>query len=172
VKWDGKDDPENPFNWPDSKKWLCTIMFSLFTLLSPMSSTMVIPALDTISQDLNIPEGVQLTMVMSIFLLGYSLGPFILGPLSETYGRVKVLQGANLFYLVFNIGCAVAQSKNEILVFRFLSGIGGAAPQAVSNSPSLQHILIGLDVACNQSSSRAVALFFCWLKHYRSATAI
>jgi MFS family permease len=98
---------------------------------------MVVPALPEISQALNIPDGIQETLVMSIFLLGYAMGPFVLGPLSETYGRVRVLQLANLWYLTFNTACPFARTKNQILAFRFLSGMGGAAPQAVSIVTSL-----------------------------------
>ena len=68
---------------------------------------------------------------MSIFLLGYAQGPFVLAPLSEMFGRVPVLQYANLIYLAFNTACGFAKSRDQLLAFRFLSGIGGSAPQAV-----------------------------------------
>lgn len=71
---------------------------------------------------------------MSIFLLGFAQGPFVLAPLSEVFGRVKVLQYANLIYLVFNTVGGFSQSRGQLLAFRFVSGLGGAAPQAVSNN--------------------------------------
>lgn len=94
---------------------------------------MVTPALDHISSDLSIPEEESFTqvLIMSIFLLGYAQGPFVLAPLSEIYGRVGVLQYANLIYLAFNTACGFAQTRDQMLVFRLLSGIGGSAPQAV-----------------------------------------
>ena len=57
--------------------------------------------------------------------------PLFLGPLSEIYGRVPVLQLANLLYLDFNIGCGVCKNKGELIAFRFLSGLGGSAPLAL-----------------------------------------
>lgn len=33
VGWDGPDDPENPKNWPNRKKWAMTWVVSLFTLM-------------------------------------------------------------------------------------------------------------------------------------------
>lgn len=95
---------------------------------------MVTPALEDIGDQFGIPSGFMQQLVMSIFLLGYAQGPFVLAPLSEIFGRVTVLQYANLIYLVFNTACGFAQSKTQILVFRFLSGIGGSAPQAVRSS--------------------------------------
>jgi MFS family permease len=54
-----------------------------------------------------------------------------LGPLSEIYGRVLVLQTANLFYLFFNLGCGLAQTSGQEIAFRFLAGLGGSAPLAL-----------------------------------------
>lgn len=92
---------------------------------------MVAPALSTIANDFNIKSGIEQYLVMSIFLLAYAVGPFVLAPLSEIRGRVTVLQSANLVYLIFNTVCGFAQSKEQILAFRFLSGLGASAPQAV-----------------------------------------
>ncbi|KAF8215128.1 major facilitator superfamily domain-containing protein [Mycena galopus ATCC 62051] len=54
-----------------------------------------------------------------------------LGPLSEIFGRNRVIQGANLWYLVWNLACGFAQNISELLVFRFLAGLGGSAPLAI-----------------------------------------
>jgi len=92
---------------------------------------MITPALPVIADEFDIPEGFMRQLVMTIFLLGYAQGPFVLAPLSEIFGRVTVLQYANLIYLLFNTMCGFAQTQNQMLAFRFLSGLGGAAPQAV-----------------------------------------
>ena len=63
--------------------------------------------------------------------LAYAVGLFIIGPLSEVFGRVIILQSANLFYLVFNTACGFAKSKQQMMAIRFLSGLGGSAPQAI-----------------------------------------
>jgi len=131
ITFDGPNDPCNPLNWSNKRKWVATILVSLFTFLSPFSSTMITPALPVIGDCFDIPEGFERQLVMSIFLLGYAQGPFVLAPLSEIFGRVTVLQYANLVYLLFNTCCGFAQTKEQMLAFRFLSGLGGAAPQAV-----------------------------------------
>ncbi|KAK2745313.1 hypothetical protein FQN55_006217 [Onygenales sp. PD_40] len=131
VTWSGPDDPENPLNWTRRAKWVAIIIVSSFTFISPVSSTMVAPALDVVAKELNITSSMEQVLVMSIFLLAYAIGPFLLGPLSEIFGRVTVLQLANLFFLVFNTACGFSKNKTQILTFRFLSGIGGSAPQAL-----------------------------------------
>lgn len=131
VNWNGPDDPDNPKNWPNKKKWAATVTVSLFTFISPVSSSMVAPALSSIAADFNITDQVLSQLTLSIFVLAYAVGPLILGPLSEVYGRVIVLQLANLVFLVFNIGCAVSQNKVQMIVCRFFAGLGGSAPLAV-----------------------------------------
>lgn len=131
VQWDGPDDPDNPKNWPNKKKWAATVTVSLFTFISPVSSSMVAPALSSIAADFNITDEVLSQLTLSIFVLAYAVGPLIFGPLSEVYGRVIVLQLANLFFLVFNVGCAVSQNKVQMIVCRFFAGLGGSAPLAV-----------------------------------------
>lgn len=92
---------------------------------------MVAPALTTIAKQFNITNEVEESLTLSVFVLAYAVGPLFLGPLSEMYGRVIVLQLANLFYLFFNLGCGLAQTKGQMIAFRFLAGLGGSAPLAI-----------------------------------------
>ena len=91
----------------------------------------VAPALSSITVEFGITNEVESQLVLSIFILAYAIGPLFLGPLSEMYGRVPVIQIANLWYLVFNIACSVSKSKGEMIAFSFLSGLGGSAPLAL-----------------------------------------
>ncbi|GAD99296.1 MFS multidrug transporter [Paecilomyces variotii No. 5] len=131
VTWEGPDDPENPKNWSMKRKWAATFVVSCFTFISPVSSSMVAPALGTIAAEFNVKNEVESQLMLSVFILAYAVGPLFLGPLSEMFGRVKVLQLANLFYLAFNIACGVCTSKGQLIAFRFLSGLGGSVPLAV-----------------------------------------
>jgi Major Facilitator Superfamily len=135
VTWKGDDDPLNPLNWSKRKKWLSTILVSSFTFISPIASTMVAPALEDIADEFGISTSIEKVLIMSIFLLAYAVGPFVIGPLSEVFGRVVVLQSANMVFLLFNFVCGFAKTKEQMMAFRFLSGLGGSAPQAVWQSP-------------------------------------
>ena len=91
---------------------------------------MVAPALESIAKEFHITNAVVQQMVLSVFVLAYAVGPLVLGPLSEVFGRVPVLQLANLFYLVFNTACGASKNKGQMIAFRFLAGVGGSAPLA------------------------------------------
>src|ERR1700692_3528200 len=92
---------------------------------------MVAPALTAIAREFNITNKVEQSLTLSIFILAFAIGPLFLGPLSEMYGRVIVLQTSNILYLFFNLGCGIAQTKAQMIIFRFLSGLGSSAPLAI-----------------------------------------
>lgn len=134
VTWSSDTDPANPRNWPKKRKWTATFLVSCYTFISPVSSTMLAPALPVLADELKTRSDIETYFLMSIFLLAYAIGPFVLAPLSEMYGRVVVLQSANLVFLVFNTVAGFSTNKDMMLATRFLSGLGGSAPQAVSLS--------------------------------------
>jgi multidrug resistance protein len=92
---------------------------------------MVAPALSTISKQFGVTNEVEASLMLSIFVLAYAIGPLFLGPASEMYGRVIVLQTSNLLYFFFNLGCGLARTKVQMIIFRFLAGLGGSAPLAL-----------------------------------------
>jgi hypothetical protein len=75
VTWTGPDDPENPKNWTFSRKWLIVFIVSTFTLISPLSSSMVAPSLTAIGDELGVSAGTEQAIVLSIFVLAYAVGP-------------------------------------------------------------------------------------------------
>ncbi|KAI1082713.1 hypothetical protein F5B20DRAFT_530004 [Whalleya microplaca] len=56
VTWLGPGDPRNPRNWALSRKWTVVFIVSTFTLISPVSSSMVAPSLTAIGEELDIPQ--------------------------------------------------------------------------------------------------------------------
>jgi MFS family permease len=66
------------------------------------------------------------SMTVSIYVLGYVVGPMFLAALSEIYGRRPVLTVSNVFFCFWQIGCALAPNVSSLIVFRFFSGVGGA----------------------------------------------
>ena len=125
ITWDGPHDPANPKNWSFGNKWRATCMVSAFTFISPISTSMTAPALSTVGRDLNITQPFVQSLTLSIFVLAYAFGPFLVAPLAEIYGRRRVLQLFNLIFLIFNTLCGFAQNASQIIACRFLAGFGG-----------------------------------------------
>lgn len=90
-------------------------------------------AVEAISAHFAITNHVHLTLLNSLYMVGYVLGPLLFGPLSEYIGRRPVLIGTYLGYLVFMLACSSAPTFPVLLVFRLLCGINAAAPTTVIN---------------------------------------
>lgn len=88
-------------------------------------------AIDVLGKAFNVSNQQQLTLPVAVFLVGYIFGPIIFGPLSETYGRRVALLSSFFVYTVSILACALAPNWPAFLVFRFISGVGAAAPPAV-----------------------------------------
>jgi MFS family permease len=86
--------------------------------VSPVSSSMVAPAFSRIKSDLSINSDFEIQMVLSIFILASAVGPLIISPLSEVYGRRPVLHTTCLIYLIFNLACPFAKTKAQLMTFR------------------------------------------------------
>jgi MFS family permease len=126
VGWESQDDPAMPLNFPTRKKWMIVGLLSAITLLTPFASSILAPGIGNVNREFGNTNQIVGTMTVSIYLLGYVIGPLFLAPLSELYGRRPVLGASNAFFCAWQIGCALAPSIESLIVFRFFSGIGGA----------------------------------------------
>lgn len=126
VGWDSQDDPDMPLNFASSKKWTLVALLSTITLVTPFASSILSPGIGSLMEEFGEDDQIIGSMTVSIYLLGYVIGPMFLAPLSEIYGRRPVLSAANIFFCCWQIGCALAPNINTLIVFRFFSGVGGS----------------------------------------------
>ncbi|KAE8353419.1 major facilitator superfamily domain-containing protein [Aspergillus coremiiformis] len=133
VGWDGPDDPANPFNWSTSKKVSQLVFMSVNTFVTPLASSMFAPGIQYVMEDFHSTDQMLGTFVVSIYVLGYMLGPLLIAPLSEIYGRVRLYHACNMVFLLFTVTCAVAQSLPQLIVFRLFAGIAGVCPITIGS---------------------------------------
>ncbi|KFA70193.1 hypothetical protein S40285_04418 [Stachybotrys chlorohalonatus IBT 40285] len=132
VEW-CEGDPGHPQNWKRSRKWIAIALVSAYTFMSPVASSILAPSLQQIGEDLSIHDDSERSLCLSIFVLGFAFGPLLFAPISEMYGRNITLQCSNVAFFIFNCACGFAQTKEQLLVFRFFGGIGGSAPLALGS---------------------------------------
>jgi multidrug resistance protein len=133
VWWDepADRDPQNPMNWPAWKKWSQIAVLSYITFITPLASSIFAPAVPDVMKDFGSDSETLATFVVSVYLLGFALGPLFLAPLSEIYGRYWVYTINNLLFTIFAIACALSKNLNQLIAFRFLNGIAGVAPLTI-----------------------------------------
>lgn len=100
-------------------------------LNSTLGSSLPSGAIPYIAREFNIRSAEQLTLPISLFLLGYVFGPIVCGPLSESYGRKPVVIVGFAAFMLFTLACALSQSWAALLAMRFFVGVSASAPIAV-----------------------------------------
>lgn len=134
VDWDGPHDPANPQNWTLRKKWAHIIMVSLFALVTNMAPTMCVPGARIFLHEFHVTSSTLSQLAITIYVLGLAVGPMILSPLSEAYGRLPIYHVSNLLFLIFLIGCGLSRTVAQFMVFRFISGCMGGVPMALGGA--------------------------------------
>ncbi|KAJ7091308.1 MFS general substrate transporter [Mycena crocata] len=127
ITWDGDDDPDNPQNWTDLRKWMITLTCVVMTVNVTFASSAPSSATFAIKQAFNVSSEISY-LITSTFLLGYVIGPLFWGPGSEIIGRRPIFVVAMSLYTILHLGQALAPNIETLLITRFLGGFFAVAP--------------------------------------------
>lgn len=92
---------------------------------------MFAPGADQMLAEFKETNTVVAQLSVTIYLLGFVVGPLVVAPLSELYGRLWIYHICNAIFLGFAIGCALAKNMPMFIVFRFITGCAGSAPLTI-----------------------------------------
>ena len=110
------------------------LILGLLSALGPFSIDMYLPGFPTLAADLNTSVD-QVSYSLSSFFIGICIGQLICGPLLDRFGRKKPLYVGLVIYIVASVACAMSNSVEQLIVFRFLQALGGCvgmvAPGAI-----------------------------------------
>ena len=130
VQFGGDGDFGNPMNWSRIRKWRITAILAGMTFACTFTSAIFSTAVNATAKEFGVSTEVT-TLGTSLFVLGFSFGPILWGPLSELYGRRLPLYIGIGGMCCFGIGVAVALNLYTIMICRFFAGVFGSAPLAV-----------------------------------------
>lgn len=102
-------------------------------MFGPFTIDAFFPAFHAIADDLQASPW-QMQQTISLYLLGYALMALLHGPLSDSYGRRRVILGGVIAYTLSSIGCALATHIDGLLFFRFLQGCSTGAGMIVGRA--------------------------------------
>ncbi|TVY23600.1 Caffeine resistance protein [Lachnellula hyalina] len=127
VDWYGPDDGENPQNWSRTQKLLVATQICLLNWSVYMASSIYAPAEISAMADFHSSEIVA-TLGLSLFTLGYGIGPMLWSPMSEMprFGRSGIYFWTLLFFVLFQLPTGYAVNMAMFLVFRFITGVFGS----------------------------------------------
>jgi MFS transporter, DHA1 family, multidrug resistance protein len=119
----------HPMGFPEFVIAIAAIM-----ALNPLATDMMLPALPDIRSAFLIASANRPQMVLSIFLVGFAAGQFVIGPLSDRFGRRPVLLGGMTVYCVASLLAILAPSFEDLLLARVLQGLGTSATRVIATS--------------------------------------
>ncbi|KAH7410875.1 major facilitator superfamily domain-containing protein [Cadophora sp. MPI-SDFR-AT-0126] len=128
------NDPQNPMNFSTSRKWLITSIGTLSVFAITLTSSAYSGSAKEIRNEFNVGTEIY-TLGISLFVLGFAVGPAFWAPLSELYGRRILFITTHGVIVIFVAASAGCRSMAQLLVFRFLAGMFGASP--LTNSGGL-----------------------------------
>ena len=101
--------------------------------ISPLGTDMSLPAIPEITSDLQTTTAlVQLTL--TLFMLGFGVGQYLIGALSDLWGRRRLLVIGTGLAAVGSAVAALAPTIGLLLTARLLQGIGAAAGAVLSRA--------------------------------------
>ncbi|CAO2651070.1 Nn.00g093670.m01.CDS01 [Neocucurbitaria sp. VM-36] len=115
------DDPDDPRNWPLSRKWLMVAAIIPLDLSVSWGASGFSPAAGDFAKDVGVSPLVA-TLGLSMYVLGLAFGPMTLAPLSEYYGRRPVYVVSYGIFLLLLLATTYVESLGPFLVLRLFSG--------------------------------------------------
>jgi DHA1 family bicyclomycin/chloramphenicol resistance-like MFS transporter len=110
------------------------VLIAAIMALNPLAMDMMLPALPLIGRAFHVTDANHLQTVLSTFLLGFGVGQFFIGPLSDRFGRRPVLIGGMIVYGVASMLTLIAPSFETLLLARALQGLSTAATRVIATS--------------------------------------
>lgn len=108
------------------RRWAILAVLVTSLLVVVLDNTILNIALPTIQQDLQATQS-QLVWAVDSYILVFAALLFTWGVLGDKYGRKKILVIGLLIFVVSSAACAFATSATQLIGFRAVMGIGGAA---------------------------------------------
>ncbi len=107
---------------------LVAMMFAIVAF----SMDAMLPAIPALTAELSPDAPERVPLILTTFFLGLGIGTFLVGPLSDAFGRKQLMIGGSLIYIAA-AGLAWSSQSLELMLFaRLLQGLGASGPRVVA----------------------------------------
>lgn len=117
---------------PISAPLLAAVLAGL-AMLGPFSIDTFLPSFPALARDFAVTP-LELQQTFSAYLLPFAVMALLHGTLSDSFGRRPVILVSLVVYLLASVGCALAQSFVQLLLFRGLQGLSAGAGMVVGRA--------------------------------------
>ncbi|KAF2110093.1 multidrug transporter [Lophiotrema nucula] len=127
ADWYTTDDPENPQNWSQAKKFWTAFLIDMYTFVVYASSSIYVPSEGLIMERFGVGD-FKAALGLAIYVLGYGIGPLVFAPLSEVpaFGRNIPYITTFALFVILSVPLSLVDNLGGLLVLRFLLGLFGS----------------------------------------------
>lgn len=109
------------------------VLLAALVAFAPLSIDTYLPSLPSIAHDLD-ASSASVQMTIGVFLAGLCIGMLFYGPLSDRFGRKPLLLSGMFLYLGATVGCMLSRNVEQLIIWRFLQALGGAAASVLART--------------------------------------
>jgi MFS transporter, DHA1 family, multidrug resistance protein len=121
------------------QSWGLTVLLGALAGMTALAIDMSLPSLPSITGTFQAsPRSVQLTL--SLFLVGYAGAQLFCGPLSDRFGRRRVLIAGLAIYTLAGFACAVSPSIEMLVTARLIQGCGACVGPVLGRAVVRDHM--------------------------------
>jgi MFS transporter, DHA1 family, multidrug resistance protein len=118
---------------PNRTSFPLIVILGLLSAIGPFSIDMYLPGFPAIAADLGATIA-KVTLSLSSFFIGISVGQFLYGPLLDRYGRKKPLYLGISLYLLASACCVMVRSADMLILLRLFQALGACAGLVASRA--------------------------------------
>ncbi|MEM6626166.1 MAG: multidrug effflux MFS transporter [Pseudomonadota bacterium] len=114
--------------------WEFIALAASLMALNALAIDIMLPALGLIQDDFGFTNDNDRQLVIIIYLMSFGASQLVFGPLTDRFGRRRVLMITLLLYVIAGLACVFVPTYGSLLAARVLQGIGAGATRVVSTS--------------------------------------
>ena len=108
-------------------------LLAALAAIGALSTNIILPAFPAIAASLGIPSS-QLGLTLSIFFVVFAFGQLLVGPLSDRYGRRRLVIGGLLVFAAGSVVCALASDLSSLMLGRAVQAAGVCAASVLARA--------------------------------------
>lgn len=111
---------------PATHGWRVLGVLSALMGFASISTDLYLPALPTMATSLGSDTG-TMELTVAAYLIGFSLGQLLWGPLGDRHGRRGPVAVGLLLFVIGSAGCALSMTAAQLIGWRIVQAVGACA---------------------------------------------
>lgn len=110
-----------------------SLVVAALATLAPFTIDTYLPSFPDIGRDL-VASHAQMQQTLSLYLFAAAFSTLIYGPLSDSFGRRRVIMSALVIYAIASLGCIYSANIQELILLRIGQGLSASAGMVIGRA--------------------------------------